>query len=182
MLHFTGERGRFWDLPSLNQIFQIHLPVDPGETSCFQGRTWNKTMDQRRPGSLVCHAGLMCSGKDAGFGAAEALDPALPSCVTLGKTLPFLSLKVPFTKVRRECLFQRDTVTVKWMHSTCPMKTIYKSRFLPHHHRLLGFKTGAAGLLWKDWAVFPELLQPALLNPSPATDLHSSSPTPPQLS
>lgn len=33
------------------------------------------------------HACLMFSGKDEIFGAQEALDPALTSCVTLGKLL-----------------------------------------------------------------------------------------------
>lgn len=44
--------------------------------------------DPARSAPLWFPACLMFSGKDEGFGAREALDPALTSCVTLGKSLP----------------------------------------------------------------------------------------------
>lgn len=61
-------------------------------------RTEERKKDPARSASSWFPACLMFSGKDEGFGAREALDPALKSCVTLGKSLPLSGAQGPIYK------------------------------------------------------------------------------------
>lgn len=112
----------------------------------------------------------MFSGKDEGFGAREALDPALASCVTLGKLLHLSGPQGPTYKREKHNAYSimPSSKGILWVLNECLntkhstwliIKHLINVCFLSYHHRLSGFKMGIAWLVWKGWAVWPELPQ-----------------------